>query len=199
MRKRTKYWVYGLFCLVVIMLAVVPQIRASRQQAQPTSRHAAASQPVHRSTSTAQPAGQHMRISINWRKPSETVPYPDLSKVKDLWVKVDLKGNRTYLYDGQKVIYTMHARVAINHQSVVSRGQREQQIDHVAAGHTLAGRNWSALSRQSYIVAPAASDQNQVKGIWLKSSFDFPNTIQLSRPDAQWLQTLPKGTKIVIR
>lgn len=37
-----------------------------------------------------------MRTPINWRKSSETVPYPDVNKVKDLWVKVDLKNNRTY-------------------------------------------------------------------------------------------------------
>ena len=135
----------------------------------------------------------------NLSKSSEHRRYPDLRKQSGLRLIAISGMKRVYVLSGQRVIYIMHARVAINHQSVVSRGQRGQQIDHVAAGHTLAGRNWSALSRQSYIVAPAASDQNQVKGNWLKTSFDFPNTIQLSRPDAQWLQTLPKGTKIVIR
>ena len=51
----------------------------------------------------------NMRTPIDWQKSSETIPYPDLSKVKDLWVKVSLKGNRTYLYDGSKIIYTMYS------------------------------------------------------------------------------------------
>ena len=51
----------------------------------------------------------NMRTPIDGQKSSETIPYPDRSKVKDLWVKVSLKGNRTYLYDGSKIISTMYS------------------------------------------------------------------------------------------
>lgn len=216
MRKRTKYWVYGLFCLVVIMLAVVPQIRASRQQAQPTSRHAAASQPVHRSTSTAQPAGQHMRIPINWCKPSETVPYPDLSKVKDLWVKVDLKDNRTYLYDGQKVIYTMYSTGGIYEKdaktgktkSATPTGTfhvQQERGDSFYNAKLQEGANYytSWLNHGEYLFhsVPTKADgsYNQKEAAKLGKTQGSHGCVRLSVPDARWMeQNLPVGTKVVV-
>ena len=62
-----------------------------------------------KATSSSSKSQSNMRTPIDWQKSSETVPYPDLSKVKNLWVKVSLKGNRTYLYDGSKLIYTMYS------------------------------------------------------------------------------------------
>ena len=44
----------------------------------------------------------HMRTPINWRKSSETVPYPNLATVPNLWIKVRLKHNRTYVYSGKR-------------------------------------------------------------------------------------------------
>lgn len=137
------------------------------------------------------------RPSIN--RSSEHKRYPDLRKQEQLHLVMVPGLNRLYVLSRQRVIYIMHARTTIPHQTVKTRGQGGQQIDHVSTSHTLAGHNWSALSHQCYIVAPATVDQNQVAKNWLKTSFPFPNAIQLSQPDAQWLQGLPQNTKITIR
>ena len=42
-----------------------------------------------------------------WSKKSEDKDYPDLTKVKNLWIRVSLKENRTYIMSGNKPIYTM--------------------------------------------------------------------------------------------
>lgn len=135
----------------------------------------------------------------NINKPSEKKSYPSLSKRGHLRLIAVAGLKRIYVLDGHRVIYIMHARVSTNQHSLIFRGPHGQQIDHVEAEQTLAGCDWSALSRQCYIIAPAAIDQKQVKKNWLKTDFDFPNSIQLSRPDAKWLQGLPKNTKITIR
>ena len=45
-----------------------------------------------------------MRTPIDWQKSSETVDYPDLNKVENLWIEVRLSSNRTLLKDGDKTI-----------------------------------------------------------------------------------------------
>ena len=50
-----------------------------------------------------------MRTPIDWQKSSETVDYPDLNKVENLWIEVRLSSNRTLLKDGDKTIYTMYS------------------------------------------------------------------------------------------
>ncbi|MGN1279248.1 MAG: hypothetical protein ACI4T4_01040 [Limosilactobacillus sp.] len=135
----------------------------------------------------------------NINKPSEHKRYPNLRQQARLRIIAVPGMKRIYVLNGHRVIYIMHARVMVNQRTLVLRGQHGQQIDHVEAGHTLAGTNWSAMSHQCYIISPATVDKTQVKKDWLKARFTFPNTIQLSRPDAQWLQNLPKNTKITIR
>lgn len=58
---------------------------------------------------TAAADNNHMRQPISWVKSSETVPYPELNGRPNLWVKVSLKGNRTYIYSGKKLLYTMYS------------------------------------------------------------------------------------------
>ena len=135
----------------------------------------------------------------NINKSSEHKSYPDLRKLKQLRVIAVPDMHRVYVLSGQRVVYIMHARVTIQKRSIITSGKQGQQVDYVGAGHIFAGDNWTALSHQSYIIAPTTIDQKAVAKNWLKSDFDFPDTIQLSRPDAQWLQTLPKNTKITIR
>lgn len=135
----------------------------------------------------------------NINKPSEHKHYPALHNQDQLRLIMVPGMQRLYVLNGQRVIYIMHAKTTITHQTVTVQGHHGQQIDHIGAGRTLAGCDWSALSHQCYIIAPTMVDQERVGANWLKESFAFPNTIQLSRPDAQWLQELPKNTKIIIR
>lgn len=109
MNLRVKHWIYGIFCLLVAIIAIGPELHAASN---PDDKKAVVEsqvkeEPVKRES--ASNSEEHMRMPIDWHKSSETIPYPDLSKVKHFWVKVDLKKNRTYLYDGSKIIYTMYS------------------------------------------------------------------------------------------
>lgn len=215
MRKRTKYWVYGLFCLLVIILAVTPHLQAAHQQARQTPRHEAASQPVKHSTNK-NVESHHMRTPINWRKSSETVPYPDVNKVKDLWVKVDLKKNRTYLYDGQKVIYTMYSTGGIYQKdpktgkmkSATPTGTfhvQQERGDSFYNAKLQEGANYytSWLNHGEYLFhsVPTKSDgsYNQKEAAKLGKTQGSHGCVRLSVPDARWMeQNLPVGTKVVV-
>lgn len=215
MRKRTKYWVYGLFCLLVIVLAVTPHLQAAHQHAQQTTRQEAVSRPVKHST-TQNVGNQHMRTPINWRKPSETVPYPDVDKVKNLWVKVDLKNNRTYLYDGQKVIYTMYSTGGIYQKdpktgkmkSATPTGTfhvQQERGDSFYNAKLQEGANYytSWLNHGEYLFhsVPTKADgsYNQKEAAKLGKTQGSHGCVRLSVPDARWMeQNLPVGTKVVV-
>ncbi|KRN79260.1 hypothetical protein BGL34_04945 [Fructilactobacillus lindneri] len=49
-----------------------------------------------------------MRTPIAPNKSSETVPYPNLKKNHNVWVKVSLAKQRAYIYDNKKLLYTMY-------------------------------------------------------------------------------------------
>ncbi|MGN1279247.1 MAG: L,D-transpeptidase [Limosilactobacillus sp.] len=211
MNKKIKYWVYGLFCLAVILLAVGPQLHGTRQHAQQATHHEAASRPVQQPASS-----QHLRTPIDWRKSSETVPYPDLDKVKDLWVKVDLKGNRTYLYDGQKVIYTMYSTGGIYEKDAKTGKMKsatptgtfhvqQERGDSFYNAKLQEGANYytSWLNHGEYLFhsVPTKADgsYNQKEAAKLGKTQGSHGCIRLSVPDARWMeQHLPVGTKVVI-
>lgn len=50
-----------------------------------------------------------LRKPMNWHRPSENRPYPDLRTVQHFWVHVSINQNRTYLMDGNRVIYVMYS------------------------------------------------------------------------------------------
>lgn len=71
-----------------------------------------------------------MRVPIDWRKSSQTTPYPRLTQVKNLWIRVSILDNRTYVMSGDTVIYTMYSSAGAMHKKNVSRetfGQHEGQ------------------------------------------------------------------------
>lgn len=50
-----------------------------------------------------------MRKGSYWNKSSETKSYPNLRKTKNLNLRVSIRGNRTYVRSGKKVVYTMYS------------------------------------------------------------------------------------------
>lgn len=212
MNKKLKNWIYGIFCLIIIVLAVTPRLQASRQR--PVHHeHASVARPVKHSAS---PANDHMRTPIDWRKSSETVPYPDLDHVKNLWVKVNLKTNRTYLYDGPKVIYTMYCTGGIYQKdpktgkmkSATPTGTfhvQQERGDRFYNAKLQEGANFytSWLNHGEYLFhsVPTKADgsYNRVEAAKLGKTQGSHGCIRLSVPDARWMeQNLPVGTKVEI-
>lgn len=158
----------------------------------------------------------NMRTPIDWQKSSETVPYPDLSKVKNLWVKVSLKGNRTYLYDGSKLIYTMYSSGGVYQKDAKTgkmksttptgtfyvQAERGDSFYNQELGE---GANYyvSWLNHGEYLFhsVPTKADgsYNLKEAAKLGKSTGSHGCIRLSVPDAKWMeQNLPEGTKVVI-
>lgn len=158
----------------------------------------------------------NMRTPIDWQKSSETIPYPDLSKVKDLWVKVSLKGNRTYLYDGSKIIYTMYSSGGVYQKDAKTgkmksatptgtfyvQAERGDSFFNQELGE---GANYyvSWLNHGEYLFhsVPTKADgsYNLKEAAKLGKSTGSHGCIRLSVPDAKWMeQNLPEGTKVII-
>lgn len=158
----------------------------------------------------------NMRTPIDWQKSSETIPYPDRSKVKDLWVKVSLKGNRTYLYDGSKIIYTMYSSGGVYQKDAKTgkmksatptgtfyvQAERGDSFFNQELGE---GANYyvSWLNHGEYLFhsVPTKADgsYNLKEAAKLGKSTGSHGCIRLSVPDAKWMeQNLPEGTKVVI-
>lgn len=158
----------------------------------------------------------NMRTPIDWQKSSETIPYPDLSKVKDLWVKVSLKGNRTYLYDGSKIIYTMYSSGGVYQKDAKTgkmksatptgtfyvQAERGDSFFNQELGE---GANYyvSWLNHGEYLFhsVPTKADgsYNLKEAAKLGKSTGSHGCIRLSVSDAKWMeQNLPEGTKVII-
>lgn len=96
MKLRTKNLIYAGICLIVAILGVGPELHrdnVNKQKIQeievtPTRNN------KPKTVTTKTNDSSHMRTPIDWHKSSETIPYPDLTKVKNFWIKVSLKKNR---------------------------------------------------------------------------------------------------------
>ena len=112
-----KNLIYCCFCVVVLYFGAVRPLThqvshvAKSQTSQTTKKRSRSLKHYQRAA-----VERSMRRPINWKKSSETKPYPDLTKVKNFNVLVKIKKNRTYLRDGKKVIYTMYSSAGNYHR-----------------------------------------------------------------------------------
>lgn len=216
MNLRVKHWIYGIFCLLVAIIAIGPELRAT-SNAHP-QKAVVELQVKEKPTQEKKidNSESHMRTPIDWHKSSETVPYPDLNKVKDFWIKVDLKNNRTYLYDGSKVIYTMYSTGGIYKKdpktgklkSVTPTGTfyaQQERGDSFFNQSLKEGANyyvsWKNHGEYLFHSVPTKADgkYNEQEAAKLGKIQGSHGCIRLSVPDAQWMEkNLPVGTKIEI-
>ena len=168
-------------------------------------------------TASALPASSaHMRTPIDWRKSSETVSYPDLSKVKNFWIKVSLKQNRTYLYDGNKLIYTMYSTGGMYKknpqtgklESMTPTGTFYAQAErgtsffnsslNEGANYYVSWKNHGVYLFHS-VPTKAGGAYNVKEADKLGKSTGSHGCIRLSIPDAKWMSAnLPGGNKFFI-
>lgn len=221
MTLRVKHIIYLAFCLLVVGLVIGNRvhevhrqraIQAAREARQATRKAAR----TRKKTATTNSATGKMRTPIDWRKSSQTTPYPDLAKVRHLWVKVDLKKNRTYIYDGKRVIYTMYSTGG-KYYTDQRTGERKSmtptgtyQIEdqrgnnfynaklHEGANYYVSWRNHGTYLFHS---VPTQKDgtYNKEEAAKLGKTQGSHGCVRLSVPDARWFsRTVPVGTKVVI-
>lgn len=135
----------------------------------------------------------------NRNQPSERKRYPRLADKKKLRVIAEPTLKRVYVLEGHRVIYIMHAQVDLYPQRLTSQAKFGQQLYQKRGQQLISGFNWTEFGHHYYFESISSVNQQAVKKNWLKHPVTAPGTIQLSLPDAQWIQTLPKGTPIIIR
>lgn len=216
-----KNLIYCVFCIVILYFgAVRPLTHHSAQvtegrtsqttkQKKKSSNHAKSYQ--QRAGATA------MRQPINWRKSSETRPYPDLSQVHDLNVLVKIKKNRTYLRDGKKVIYTMYSSAGNYHRDAQTGKKTSDTPTGTFYVQAERGANFfnqrlneganyyvSWLNHGEYLFhsVPTSADgsYNLREAKKLGKSTGSHGCVRLSVADAQWMmEHLLVGTKVTIK
>lgn len=219
MKLRTKNLIYAGVCLTVALLGVGPELHHDhihKQKEQQIEVATTNNNKTIKPTPQAENSSSHMRTPIDWHKSSETVPYPDLANVKDFWINVSLKKNRTYLYDGKKLIYTMYSTGGMytkNPQTgkmesmtptgtYYAQAERGNSFFNQSLGE---GANYyvSWLNHGTYLFhsvpTQAGGTYNVKEADKLGKSTGSHGCIRLSIPDAQWMSShLPVGTKIEI-
>lgn len=163
----------------------------------------------------SQPSTLH--TPIDWQKSSETKPYPDLSQVKDFWIKVELKKNRTYLMSGDKVIYTMYSSGGAYHRdketgktiSYTPTGtfyiEPERGASFFNNSLNEGANNWISWKDHGIylfhsVPTDANGNYNVTEAKKLGKTPASHGCIRLSVPDSKWMsENLPTGTKVVVK
>lgn len=212
--KRSRYVIYALFCLIIAIFGVHSRLKTSANDQGSTAATTVTKTVAQKQSSSS--SSSQMRTPIDWRKSSETKAYPDLSKVKHLWIKVNLKTNRTYLYDGNHVIYTMYSTGGIykkdpktgKMKSMTPTGTfyvQQERGNSFYNARLKEGANYytSWLNHGEYLFhsVPTNADgsYNKKEAAKLGKSTGSHGCIRLSVADAKWMEeNLPVGTKVEI-
>lgn len=146
-----------------------------------------------------------------WDKPSENKKYPNLATVKNLWIRVSLKENRTYIMSGNKPIYTMLSTGGAYHKNKSDTPTgiyyiQEERGDDFYNDKLNEGAkyyvSWKDHGVYLFHSVPTKADGsiNEKEAAKLGKSPGSHGCIRLTVPDSKWLaETVPVGTKVVIK
>lgn len=212
MNRHLKTIIYWILCLAAVFIVLGPEVHHQRSVAQAPRQSQTESKHRHKSTVTS-----HMRTPINWRKPSETIPYPNLASVKNLWILVHIRQNRVYVHSGNKVIYTMYC-TAGKYQKNPKTGKevslsptgtyhiQSERGKHFYNASVKVGANyyvsWNGNGQYLFHSVPTNPDgkYNLTEAAKLGKTQGSHGCVRLSVPDAKWFyKSLPEGTKVVVR
>ncbi len=139
-------------------------------------------------------AGEKKVVVINWRKPSEAKPYPDVTKYPNLEFVVSLAKQRVYLKADGKTLYTMYASTGIDNTTPTGHyAIQAERGTHFFNGSEMMGANYytSWLDHGKYLFHSVPTDAS---GNYIVSEADklgkkpgSHGCVRLSIPDAQWI------------
>lgn len=171
-------------------------------------------------TSSRQSATQHSQVTsssasspqpqtVNWHQPSQSQPYPDLTKYPAVYFDVNIAAQRVYVRDGanhDQVLYTMYCTTGKNNGT--PRGTYHIQAErglHFYNDSEQEGANYyvSWLNHGEYLFHTVPVDQN---GHYITNIANqighhpiSHGCVQLTIPDAQWVyEHVPYGMKVVV-
>ena len=152
-----------------------------------------------------------MRTPINYTQPSETVSYPDLSKLRHLNILVVVHENCVYLRDGNHTVYTMYCSGGIKDpktgRTTTPIGNYQIQNEHgqsfYNSGLKEGANYWTSFKNHGeYLFHTVPTDaQGKYKSeeaAKLGKETGSHGCIRLSIPDAKFMQTVPVNTPVKI-
>lgn len=143
--------------------------------------------------------------TINYMKPSENKPYPDVSKHPNMWIHVSLKKQRVYLMDGNKQLYKMYCSSGANNATPTGTYHIEDlRGDHFFSSSEGVGANYYVAWKGNDFLFHSVPVNS--KGQYIKKQASYlgkkpasHGCIRLSVADAKWMyQNIPTNTKVVI-
>ncbi|MBW1604928.1 L,D-transpeptidase [Lactobacillus sp. Sy-1] len=145
---------------------------------------------------------------INWHRPSESKPYPNMKLSNHNWLKVSIKQQRVFVMSPKnQVLYTMNASTGANNST--PRGtyhiQAERGTFFYNKSSKEGARYWTSWKDHGIYLFHTVP--TNAKGKYIKSEAEqlgktanSHGCIRLSIPDAKWInQNVPTGTKVVIK
>lgn len=135
----------------------------------------------------------------NLNHSSEFGKYPQLKRYQKVKLLAVSSSNRLYVISNHRVLYIINATINTKPTTTTINAARGERAFHVNKKAQIITENWLNFDRLGYIEALFSVDNKRVHGNWLANRQRLTDTIEVSRPDAKWLQQLPKGTKLIVK
>lgn len=228
-KKRNKMWLQWLVALILVggtvstyfyihHLEAVKSVKLAKQKK--IDEKAAK---VNRKMMKKQ--AQHMERPA-WNKPSETLPYPNISKYKNkktynkVWIYVNLKTQRLYVNQGPYTLYTMYIYANKNYEQMAGdqrtplglfKIHKKRGSDFYDAPKSYYYHSWLSYGPKGNFMiqsVPTTQDGKAIKKVTNTLGKKYKHkhvaktygAIWVSAPDAKWLaENLPAKTMILIQ
>ena len=157
---------------------------------------------IPQASKTSQILNQNRLRAPNIHRSSENWTYPKIDNDPIELVAVK-QAKRILVINSNKrqVIYIIHAQINLPAQKNSFRllHARGQQIYHINGSQQAIAKNWLGINDGNYIETPVTDMSNHQVSRNLRKAPKIENTIQVSTPDAKWLQTLPENTPLIVK
>lgn len=140
-----------------------------------------------------------------WKYPSESKPYPNMSKHKNAYIKVSIADQRVYIIDNQSILYTMFAATGENKSptpkgtfEIQNRGESFYNAESdEGANYWTSFKDWGVYLFHS---VPTDKDGNYVENEAHKlGKSSSHGCVRLTIPDAKWINmNIPESMKVVV-
>lgn len=187
MNKELQVMIYTAFAILAILLTIVNIYSLS------------SSHYLSDATISSQQVAENRLKRPQLKRASEVGKYPKLKKQKKIRLLAVRKSSHLYVISNHKVIYVVNAGINLQPTTTSINAARGERAFHVRNNSQSIANSWLSFGQLGYIESPVSINGKWVHGNWIKNGYHLPNTIEVSRPDAKWLQQVPKDTKLIIR
>jgi len=160
----------------------------------------------HEAQQVAAAAKKKAAQPVNWRKPSQAKPYPQVSAHPKLWLDVNLRKQRVYVKDGSKLLYTMYASSGMDHSTPTGnfKIQAERGKKFFNGREQMGANYYTSFYRHGVFLfhsvpTDAAGRYIPKEANKLGKKPGSHGCVRLAIPDAKWIFTNIKvGTKVKV-